>query len=995
MNDIARWSSLIVLVAGLAVGCGDDGGSGPDATPDATPDGAPDGAADAEPDGGDGSVDGMVDAGGPCVTVRTIEGATASAPGPDGIAGNMDLEVQNGLLRTVFNAVDRPAFLAASGGHIVDFHYLGESDHFQELSQLGGPAQSLQVAYTELTIAEQDDNRVVIRASGHVMPQPNDDGTSSLDPDPGTGLTMITDYEIVCDDPRVRIDSTLENTTSDLFVISNGFGVLDFFVWGGSSALPFCPVTGMGDECLEFSSESPLATLVRSGYVGSTGSLVGDPASFAYYPVSFDVITGVHGQQLSTFGDFAIGIGLLMAGDVKRYERVLVAGHESDVASAVDIVLDDLAALGRGDVGTVTGSVAVPDGETLSADRHERPTIVFAVPPETGDATDPTTWQPATIARVQADGTFSARVPAGKISYEIRAPGRVPQRGTAPDVGADATVDLGALALAATPVLNVSVSDGTSGIPSRIVVVGTGGTATPSFGSPFGPSPAGNTAHTDGDGMVSLNIPVGTYDVYATHGMNYSVARQAVTIDATGADVNFSITELDVIGAGFITADFHVHSAASFDSSVPIGDRVLSFLAEGVQAIVATEHDVVFDYGPAAAALDASMPATWQGRVRTFVGLESTAFVPYADFPHTIGHTNAFPLDVVAGAHKNGAPQDEFQAPGTLFETLRGLASPVTPLLQLNHGRSTRNGSIWLGYFDSCGFDPTMAFDETHSCFAATGPGGTRAWDIDATEVINGKDPFNFINMQRDWLALLRTAPNGRLPVATANSDSHRLVSEEAGYPLNFLRSDVALDALDDAALVAEIEDGGVAGGLGVFVWFEVCQADGSGCVAPGRTPLAATPGDDLQIKVRVAAPPWVPVEEVRVRMGGTVVATLSGADLATPTDPFGTADTVRYDDTIVVPCVAGDSFVTVDAGFALPRVGDLDGDGVAETTDNDGDGDVDADDAAIGGIVVADPSGVLSIIVPGARAMGFANPVLIDSDGTAGYDATGTPLVD
>jgi len=985
MNSSTTYRLIALLASGLlfTVGCGDDS-SPTDAGPDsAMPDGSTDG-------GGDAGDAGPMD----CVMARVIEGSTMTAPGPDAIGGNGDLEVTNGLFRAVFDAVDRPALLARSGGNLVDLHYLGESDNFEEFSQLGSPAQAFQVSYNTMEVAEQDSDHVLIRSSGFIDPQPKEDGSPQLTPDPGEGITVITEHEIRCGDPRIRVSSTLRNTTANTYALGNGFHVLDFVIWGGSSGLPFCPTTGQGDRCTEFNSADPLATIVRTPYVGSTGSLIGDGSTYAYYPASVDTVMAVHGAQVSGMGSFGIGIGLLSPAGHETYDRVLVLGHQADVASAVDTVLDDLAGLGRMEVGTVSGTVTLPPGESFTADPRRRPEIVLAQPDASGSATDPTTWTPFTIVRVQADGTFSARMPIGAVSYEIRAMGREPIRGTAGDLASGATLDL-PITLPAAPSLDVTVTDGTGGVPSRVVVVGTGATSTPDFGSAFGGSPAMNTALTDGDGLVSLPLPAGTYDVYATHGVNWSLAHQSVTVDASGASTTLTIHPVDVVPAGFIIGDFHVHSGVSFDSSLPIEDRVMAYLAEGVQAMVSTEHDVIFDYAPALATVEDGLPPSWQGKLRTYVGLESTSFVPWSEFIHTIGHYNAFPLVVQPGAHKSGAPADEFIDPGTLYERLRALPSPVTsPVVQLNHGRSDRRGSIWLGYFDSCGFDPTTTIDDTGSCFMATGPGGTRAWDADAMEVINGKDVPSFIGNMRDWLALLRASPDGRRPVGTANSDSHRLVTEEAGYPVTFVKTDVTLDALSDDALVTALESGAVAGGTGVFVWAEVCQTDGTGCVAPGRD-LFTVAGGAAKLHITVAAPPWVPVDEIRVRLGGEVVQRLSGADLSTPADPFGTTGVIRYDGMVDLTGITEDSFVVVEAGFALPRVGDLDADGVVDATDNDGNGVVDAADQTAGGVVIPDAPTYLDILAPGAHAMGFVNPVYLDVNGNGVYDAPSTPFSD
>ena len=86
----------------------------------------------------------------------------------------------------------------------------------------------------------------------------------------------------------------------------------------------------------------------------------------------------------------------------------------------------------------------------------------------------------------------------------------------------------------------------------------------------------------------------------------------------------------------------------------------------------------------------------------------------------TIGHHNVFPLTPQPGEHAGGAVADEHLDLAELYERLYALPSPVErPLVQLNHCRSTRYGSVWLGYLDSCNYDPTLPLDEASPCFAA------------------------------------------------------------------------------------------------------------------------------------------------------------------------------------------------------------------------------------------------------------------------------------
>ena len=85
-----------------------------------------------------------------------------------------------------------------------------------------------------------------------------------------------------------------------------------------------------------------------------------------------------------------------------------------------------------------------------------------------------------------------------------------------------------------------------------------------------------------------------------------------------------------------------------------------------------------------------------------------------------------------------------------------------------------------------------------------------------------------------------------------------------------------------------------------------------------------------------------------------------------------------------------------MEAGFALPRVADLDFDGVPETTDNNGDGLVDESDRDVG-FVLPEPSTEMAVIVPGALPLAFTNPIYVDIDGKGfqpNGDSLGHPLL-
>jgi hypothetical protein len=126
---------------------------------------------------------------------------------------------------------------------------------------------------------------------------------------------------------------------------------------------------------------------------------------------------------------------------------------------------------------------------------------------------------------------------------------------------------------------------------------------------------------------------------------------------------------------GFVSMDFHIHSAKSFDSSVALQDRVRTYLGEGLEVMVSTDHDFVTDYAPIISGLGIG------SEINSIIGDELTGGAPVPvnavatggvnAFPEGIGHWNGWPLSVIANNRQNGAPQSEFINPGTAIDRHR------------------------------------------------------------------------------------------------------------------------------------------------------------------------------------------------------------------------------------------------------------------------------------------------------------------------------------
>jgi hypothetical protein len=665
---------------------------------------------------------------------------------------------------------------------------------------------------------------------------------------------------------------------------------------------------------------------------------------------------------------------------------------------------------------------------------------------------------PATHVVTAADGTFTVKLQAqfGTIPSIYSARVQAPERGTVTVPGLVVSpinipgppffgtpTNLGDIVLSNTGTLSYTVNDlgaGSTG-PAKLTIVGTDGTNNPDFGSQYlslrnysglsknggtdgkDPVTEGNSGqlsevlvgtpalnfHVDADGVGDLELAPGSYIVFASRGLEYTIDAVPVTITA-GVTSNASLgIERVVDTSGFVSMDFHIHSAKSFDSSVPITDRIVSFLAAGVDVMVSTDHDYITDYSPIITSLGAG------DEIASIVGNEMTGGIPVpADptqpsfpdpaFPEGIGHWNAWPLSVIEGNRRNGAPQDEFVTPGTAIDRLRGMDSlplvgggktpdtatlfdwlpaiqagqPGTPgallppdeeVVMLNHPRAGFAGTVVIGLFNGLqnpggnplvgGYDPTQPITASPNINLFTpslynkavieNPAGTDtdALSFDAIELMNGSGVGAFLRVRDDWCSLL---DQGIHKTATGVSDSHRLILENAGYARSFVASSTDDPAaIDEDELTDSVRDMQLTGTTGPFVRFSV-EDDGLADVGLGGTAVAT--GEKVTLKIRVEAAPWIPVEEVRIYRNCELIETRA----IKSSKVLGKV--LRFNKALPIAGIDADSYFHVEAGVRLDAAGDPISTALLKT---------------------------VQTIEPGVVPFAFTNPIFVDRDG-GGY---------
>lgn len=326
--------------------------------------------------------------------------------------------------------------------------------------------------------------------------------------------------------------------------------------------------------------------------------------------------------------------------------------------------------------------------------------------------------------------------------------------------------------------------------------------------------------------------PPGTYDAWLHRGPFSAAHKQAVTL-AELQTVKVSAALPVVVDVGsWASADFHVHAEHSSDSQVRDTHRVVSAIAEGLQYLVATDHDHLTDRAPLTEAL---LEQTFGAATNTNPPLRTAVGVESSTIDH--GHFNTWPLTPNPTLAGRGAPAWGGKTLAGVFDVLW---APKPAVVQCNHPRF--GGAA---VFD--GIDLQTVPTQTLRC--------------NAIELINGIAHKDTPAVLKDWFTLL---DRGVRITATGTSDCHGK-SDFAGNPRTLIRVDgwtlssssAPTAAAMDAALIA----GKAIATAGPLL--TVTARSGSDKAEIGDT--LNTAGKPVTIDVELQAPQWMQLGSVVV----------------------------------------------------------------------------------------------------------------------------------
>jgi len=411
-------------------------------------------------------------------------------------------------------------------------------------------------------------------------------------------------------------------------------------------------------------------------------------------------------------------------------------------------------------------------------------------------------------------------------------------------------------------------------VPGKVTFIGLDPTPSPYF-EPENPVENGrnwetskNSCYPPEEGL-GVEIPPGTYLIYASRGPEYTVDQKILEItipisNREQTELTFVIDKV-VDTEKFISVDPHMHTINS-DGRVDIAERIKSVIAEGVNVAISTDHNYIIDYEPTLKKLGLDK------YLALITGCEVTKGGNI--------HYNTYPVVLLKGEELNGAVDAHSTEATPLFKASR--KKDPQAILQVNHPRSGT-----LGYFNNYQLDLLSA--------ASAQTNFDTSFDI--MEGMNG--PYFYSSNYTailDWFHLMN---RGYYFPIVGSSDSHTIARGEPGYSRTYVYYEKDQEEeLNFSALLEGIKKGHSFSSNGPIIDYSINSQ-----YIPGDSFTAA--GGKVNIGIQVQCAPWISLTEVRIIVNGERKVVLHASDQNT--------SIIRLSEEIGLT-LTNDSYVAVEA---------------------------------------------------------------------------------
>lgn len=780
--------------------------------------------------------------------------ATHHVGGPDADAGIGDWFLSNGVLCAAISDPAHESALSPNGGVLIDLGHCGAAnDQWTVLQPILNLSQSLVIPITQI-LAGRDSTQAWIRTRGVIA-----------------GIEVSTTYAV---DEKTPTALSVSIRARRVEAGERFFSIGTVLLHPNGQTPAFSLLRSDLEASIGFaypaSDRNSILSLLRSLVASDLTVLVGGdempPISYGVARISTRLVEGGRSRPLASFS--VTGMHFTAS---NTFTKPLWFGRDDeapgvlqlvqipfmDVGAEAELVSESRIWIGeRADVSSITDQI-------WASEARLRGTIDD---PDARIHIDLASGAPVTEIRPNEDGSFAFRLPVGRYRASVLASAN---RKTTFDF--EVSDSTGEQRLP--PI--VLGRPGSLRLPSpfigRLVFLNQNGSGPVRFdddllGFRIGDidvasgleAPFVNLANSPID-PARVSLPPGAYRVVAIRGPEYEAVETTIKIHA-GEETTLDLAPLVRVAEtpGWISADLHVHSGESFDSSLPQPRQIVAFAASGAEVLVATEHDRIFDPRPAIALSQLG------DQLVSITGVEITSAFEGGDAPYTSGHLNAFPVEVQTGRYRGGAPAFEGRRLRDALADMRALEP--APFVQLNHPRPGPGRASSDTYFSHLGvvgdpFDPTKSLhDAPNSVLTEAGPiHSGRDLDYHGVELMNGESLLQYRRVRADWFSLML---QGERIVATANSDSHRL-GVLVGMPRTYVQlDDATLDGFDEDRFIQALREGRAYGSTGPQLTVRLDNA-GLGELHSSKTGT---------LHVRVTAAPWIPVAEWRAYVNGELV---------------------------------------------------------------------------------------------------------------------------
>ena len=326
-------------------------------------------------------------------------------------------------------------------------------------------------------------------------------------------------------------------------------------------------------------------------------------------------------------------------------------------------------------------------------------------------------------------------------------------------------------------------------------------------------------------GKASINLPAGSYTIYAGRGFEYGVDSAKVVLKSGDKIQKTLRIKREVSTEGWISSDTHIHTFThSRHGDATIEERAITIAGEGIELPIMTDHNIYVDITPVAKSISVLNYFT------PVVGDELTT---------KYGHFNIFKT--------NPGTQVIDPNVNNWNDVIRNIHdTDGAQAVILNHARDIHHGFRPFG-------------PNRHLSSSGT---ANDDWNFpaNAMEVINsGSQQTNIMNLYHDWFGMLN---RGYYLTPAGSSDSHDVARYIVGQGRTYIQgNDTDVGNLDVDTAIRNFFAGKVMVSLGLVTKILVNNQYGPGELVPGA--------DILTVAVEVHGPAWAKAERVSLYANG------------------------------------------------------------------------------------------------------------------------------